>query len=354
MRDLKSILNTCVERQASDIHITVGLPVTFRIHGQLVNFGDPPLTDDAIQAFVNEMTDAEQRQHFEKTFNLEFGLPFRDGIRFRVSIYRQRSHTASVLRRISSDIMSMDQIGLPPVIKTLLDKNNGMILVTGPTGSGKSTTLASMIDYVNQTDDRHIITVEDPIEYVHQHKKSIINQRELAVDTVSFSKALTEALRQDPDVILVGEMRDLPTIETALTATETGHLVMSTVHTFGAARTLDRVINVFPAHQQEQIRTQLSLNLVAVISQQLIPRMDGHGRVAALEIMIMTPAIQNLLRKGQTFSVQNEIQTGSQFGMISLQNQLVDLFKKGLITKEDAFFYAIDQADIARRLNISV
>lgn len=352
MSDLESILKTCVDRAASDIHMTCDIAVTYRIHGRLRQVDKTALSDEQISSFVKQLTNKQQQAQYEEIQNVEFGFSFKQDARFRASIFKQRGHDAIALRLIPNRIMTLEEIGLPSMIKQLLDKNHGLILVTGPTGSGKSTTLASMIDYINQSDDRHIITIEDPIEYLHKNKKSIINQRELGQDTPSFAKALVESLRQDPDVILVGEMRDLATIETALTATETGHLVLSTVHTFGAARTIDRIIDAFPAHQQNQIRTQVSLNLVAVISQQLVPRSDREGRIAAFEIMLLTPAIQNLIRKGQTYNIPNEIQTGAQYGMISLQNQLLELANKGIISKDDAIFYSIDQEDVAKRLGV--
>ncbi|MDD5672324.1 MAG: type IV pilus twitching motility protein PilT [Candidatus Omnitrophica bacterium] len=351
--NLDSIFKTCIENQASDIHLSFNLPVSFRIFGRLRHFGDTPITDEEITEFARQLTNKIQWKELEEKWDTEFAHSLPSGERFRISVFKQRGHHSIVMRRIPSRIMTLEEIGFPPIIKSLLNRNHGLILVTGPTGSGKTTSLASMIDFINQNDDRHIITVEDPIEYVHEHKRSIINQREMDVDTNSFSKAVIDALRQDPDVILVGEMRDLATIEAVLTATETGTLVFATLHTFGDVRTIDRIIDVFPAHQQNQIRLQLSLNLAAVISQQLIPRKDKEGRIAALEIMVINSAIQNLIRKGQTYNIPNEIQMGAQHGMVSLQNQLAEYVRKGIISKDDALFYAIDVEDIARRLGPS-
>ena len=350
MADLKKILSTCIQEEASDIHLTAGEPVTYRIHGELKAMDPSPLKPEETEALARELASEKQLSAFKETHNAEFAYSHPSGTRFRVSIFHQKGFCSLALRRIPSRILTIKEIGLPPIIQTLLDKNSGMILVTGPTGSGKSTTLASMIQYVNESDARHIITIEDPIEYLHSHQKSVVNQRELGEDTPSFAKALLEALRQDPDVILVGEMRNLETIETALMATETGHLVLSTLHTLGAARTIDRIIDVFPSHQQNQIRLQLSLNLMAVISQQLIPRIDKPGRIAVFEVMVLTPAIQNLIRKGQTFQIQNEIQTGQKHEMVTLENQLVELYRKKIISKEDALFYAINREDVTRRL----
>lgn len=349
MDDLDLILERGIKEKASDIHLGVGRRPIYRIHGNLVDFGQSPLTKEKAEAFVQKLTPEDQQKKFEETHVIECAYSYGDGERFRVSVFQHRGSLAIALRLIPKHIMTMEEIGLPSIIHKLLDKNHGLILVTGPTGSGKSTTLASMIHYVNQTDKRHIITIEDPIEYLHADHKSIINQRELGEDTPAYSKALIEALRQDPDVILVGEMRDLETIETALRATETGHLVLSTLHTFGAARTLDRVIDAFPSHQQNQVRVQLSMNLAAVISQQLIPRKDQPGRIAVFELMILTPAIQNLIRKGQTYQITNEIQTGAKHGMITLEHQLLAMHERGILSKEDVLFYAIDTEEAVRR-----
>lgn len=344
-------LDTALEKGASDIHITAGRPITYRIHGSLAAIDTAPVTAEEISAFVKELTPEKYLGIYKIRQCAEYAYEYKNGERFRISLFRQRTGDSLVLRHIPKLIRSFEELGIPPVVKTLINKNHGLILVTGPTGSGKSTSLACMIDAINQNDDRHVITIEDPIEYIHTEKKSIISQRELGTDTPHFAQALVESLRQDPDTILVGEMRDLETIETALMATETGHMVFSTLHTFGAARTIDRIVDVFPSHQQNQIRTQLSTNLIAVISQQLIPRIDKPGRVAIFELMLLTPAIQNLIRKAQTFHIPNEIQMGAKYGMVSVQNQLIDLVQKGIISKESASFYALDEGDISRRLN---
>lgn len=350
MSQTAKILDIALEKDASDIHITAGRPITYRIHGTLVHENATPASETEVTAFIKELTPEKYLTAYSQHQCAEYAFSYRDGERFRISLFRQRTGDALVLRRIPKTIRSFEELGIPAIVKNLIKRNHGMILVTGPTGSGKSTSLATMIDSINAEDDCHIITIEDPIEYVHTEKKSIISQRELGTDTPGFSQALIEALRQDPDTILVGEMRDLATIETALMATETGHLVFSTLHTFGAARTIDRIVDVFPSHQQNQIRTQLSTNLIAVISQQLIPRIDKPGRVAIFELMLLTPAIQNLIRKSQTFNIPNEIQMGAKHGMVSVQNQLLDLVQKGVISKESAAFYSLDEGDMARRL----
>ena len=350
MSQTDKFFDTAIEKDASDIHLTVNRPVTYRIHGGLVPDAGGPLTGLQIAAVVKELLPETHLETYRKRQCAEFAYDYKNGERFRVSLFKQKGCDALVMRRIPKTIRTFEELGIPATIHNLINKNHGLILVTGPTGSGKSTSLASMIDRINTLDDRHIITIEDPIEYLHTEKKSIVSQRELGSDTPGFAQALVEALRQDPDTILVGEMRDLETIETALLATETGHMVFSTLHTFGAARTIDRIVDVFPSHQQNQIRLQLSTNLLAVISQQLIPRIDKPGRIALFELMLLTPAIQNLIRKAQTFHIPNEIQMGAKYGMVSVQNQLVDLVQKGIISKESAAFYALDDGDISRRL----
>ena len=286
---MDDLLALAVEEGASDLHLAVGLPPTMRISGSLQQLESTPLTPEDTERLMREITPAIHQEGLAKVNGADFGMAYKDLARFRVSIFRQKGHVGLVLRQIPTKMLTLEQIGLPAQLKDLLFKPRGLILVTGPTGSGKTTTLASMINIINQERDCHIITIEDPIEYYHTHKKSVVTQREIGVDVPSFSEALRRALRQDPDVILVGEMRDLETMEAAITAAETGHLVFATLHTTGAARTVDRIVDAFPTNQQEQIRTQLSTSIVAVISQALMPRKDAPGRIAAFEFMIAKP-----------------------------------------------------------------
>jgi twitching motility protein PilT len=307
--------------------------------------------DDAMaEQLCRELCNEKQWKEVEAIGTTDFGLTHTDGNRFRVSVFRQRGRHSAVLRLIPRKLLSFDEIGLPDSIKPLLKKPRGLILVTGPTGSGKTTTLATMIDWINQNDDCHIITIEDPIEYYHSHGRGLVTQREVGVDVPDFAEAMRRALRQDPDVILLGEMRDLETISAAITAAETGHLVFGTLHTTGSARTVNRIIDAFPANQQEQIRAQLSVALLAVVSQVLLPKKEGHGRVAAFEVMIMTPAIANLIRKNETNKIPSTIQTSKKLGMITLDDYLLDLFKKGLISRETALETAQDDKDLEVRL----
>jgi twitching motility protein PilT len=345
--EMSEILHECIVRGASDIHITVNRPVTLRIHGDLVSITDTILRPEDTEILMKSITSDFHRQKVETIGGVDFGFAYGDKARFRVSAFRQKGTYGVVLRQIPNKLMSFEEIGLNPRITELLFKPRGLILVTGPTGSGKSTTLATMIDYINDNRSSHIITIEDPVEYFHSHKKSIITQREVGVDVPSFHEALIKSLRQDPDVILVGEMRDLATMEAAITAAETGHLVFSTLHTTGAARTVDRIIDAFPSHQQEQIRTQLSSSIVAVISQLLIPRADGKGRVAAFEIMITTPAISNLIRENKTYRITSDIQTGAKYGMKTLDSYLLELYAMGLISYEEMIAKSYDPDQIA-------
>jgi twitching motility protein PilT len=299
---------------------------------------------------MRSITSEDHQLRVREKGGTDFGFGFGDAARFRVSVFRQKGHYGIVLRQIPNDMLTLEQIGLPHQVKELLYRPRGLILVTGPTGSGKTTTLASMINIINQERDCHIITVEDPVEYHHEHKKSIVTQRELHVDTPSFAEALRGALRQDPDVILVGEMRDLETMEAAITAAETGHLVFATLHTTGAARTVDRIIDAFPTNQQEQVRTQLASNLVAVVSQLLMVRQDKPGRVAAFEIMIATPSIRALIRDNKTFRITSDIQTGARWGMMTLDAHLISLFERGMISYEDVVTKAQDQDAVAQKL----
>jgi twitching motility protein PilT len=296
------------------------------------------------------MCDERHWAEVEKIGTTDFGLPHSDGNRFRVNVMRQRGSYAAALRLIPNRLLTFEEIGLPEAVRPLLRRPRGLVLVTGPTGSGKTTTLATMVDWINENLDRHIVTIEDPVEYFHGHKKGIVTQREVGADVPDFPEALRRALRQDPDVILLGEMRDLATISAAITAAETGHLVLATLHTTGSARTVNRIIDAFPSEQQEQIRAQLSVALIAVVSQALLPKKDGKGRVAAFEVMLMTPAIGNLVRKNETNKIQSTIQTSRKLGMVTLDDALLDLVKRDKITREVALDAAQDPADLEARL----
>jgi twitching motility protein PilT len=330
-----------VERGASDLHLKSRSSPVLRIHGDLTPFLEyPPLSEDEIRGMLSEITTDEEKEHFEKDRELDFAYSL-DGVgRFRINVYLQRGRIGAAIRAIPFEVPSLDKLGFPQIFKELSLKQNGLILVTGPTGCGKSTTLAAMINHINQNRKCHIITIEDPIEYIHTDKEGMVNQRELGKDTLSFANALRHALRQDPDVILVGEMRDLETISLAITAAETGHLVLSTLHTMGAVQTIDRIIDVFPSQQQQQIRTQLSMLLQGVISQVLLKRFDGKGLIPAFEIMLLTPAISNLIRENKTHQIPSVIQTSSAQGMCSLDSYLLRLYEQGLISLKEALIYA--------------
>ncbi len=347
---MNDLLAVVVEEGASDLHISVGLPPMLRLHGTLQAVDCPVLKSEDTEKLMKSITSDSNQQKVREVGGVDFGFSFGKEARFRVSVLRERGNIGMVLRQIPSKLISLDQIGLPPQVKDLLYRQRGLILVTGPTGSGKTTTLASMIDLINAERDCHIITVEDPVEYYHQHKKSIITQREIGVDVPNFKEALRRALRQDPDVILVGEMRDLETMEAAITAAETGHLVFATLHTTGAARTVDRIVDAFPTDQQEQIRTQLSSTLVAVISQLLLVRKDSPGRIAAFELMITTPSIQSLIRDNKSFRIVSDIQTGAKWGMVTLDAYLLSLFERGLISYENMIIKAQDPDSMTAKL----
>ena len=332
---IDKLLETVVVRNASDLHIAVGQPPVLRLHGRLVKLETKVLQPEDTVSLMKSISPERCQQELQQVGGADFGFAFGDKARFRVSIFKQRGNTGMVLRQIPNKLLSMEDLNTPPVMKDLIFKPRGLILVTGPTGSGKSTTLAACIDHLNQNIDHHIITIEDPIEFYHYHKKSTVNQREVGVDVPSFAEAIRRALRQDPDVILVGELRDLETIEAAITAAETGHIVFGTLHTTGAAGTVNRIIDVFPTSQQEQIRTQLSTSIIGVLSQQLLPRIQG-GRVAAYEMLVVTSAIANLIRENKTFRITSSIQTGHKLGMQLLDDHLFRLYKEGTITKEDA------------------
>jgi twitching motility protein PilT len=319
----------------SDLHITVGRPPILRMHGRLRALETKILEPEDTTALMKSITPEKNQQELQEMGGSDFGFAFGDKGRFRTSIFRQKGNVTMVLRLIPNELMSFNKIGLPKICAALCRRPRGLFLVTGPTGSGKTTTLASMINYINETLDRHIITVEEPIEYYHMHKKSIINQREVGLDVPSFGEALKRALRQDPDVILVGELRDLETMENAIRAAETGHLVFSTVHTTGCQGTITRIIDAFPVAQQEQIRVQMSTNLIAVLSQALCPLKKGKGRVAAYEFMVVTPAIANLIRENKTYRIESSIQTGKKLGMQLLDDHLWELYDADKISLEE-------------------
>lgn len=348
--EILELLRIATEAGASDVHITVASPPIMRVNGKLIRMNDARLMPEDTHRIIREMLTDAQRIEFEKRGELDFSYSYPSLGRFRVNIYKQRGSASMALRVVALTIPTMEELKLPAVLKDLAAKQRGLILVTGPTGSGKSTTLASMIDFMNHTRNEHIMTIEDPIEYLHKHDLSIINQREIGNDSHSFANALRAALRQDPDVIQVGEMRDLETISTAITAAETGHLVLSTLHTIGAAKTVDRIIDVFPPHQQQQIRIQLASVLEAVISQQILPKVDGTGRVAAFEIMIANTAIRNLIREGKTHQMQTVIQTGSNQGMQTMDASLLDLYRKRIIDQVTLRKYAVDSDAVMKQI----
>jgi twitching motility protein PilT len=348
--NMNDLLLVTVNEGSSDLHIRVGVPPMLRIHGSLTPLDSPPLTAEDTEALVRSITPEDKLHEMEQCGGADFSLPFGDLARFRVSVFRERGNLGIVLRQIPNKLLTLEQIGLPEQVKELLFKPRGLILVTGPTGSGKTTTLASMIDIINKERDVHIITVEDPIEYYHPHKKSVVTQREIGNDVTSFAEAIRRALRQDPDVIFVGEMRDLETMQAAITAAETGHLVFATLHTTGAAATVDRIVDAFPTDQQEQVRTQLSVGLVAVISQLLLARVDKPGRVAAFEIMISTPSIRSRIRDNKTFQISSDIQTGAKYGMISLDSHLMNLYLGGLISYDDLVTKSQDPDTLVQKL----
>ncbi len=346
---IDKLLETVVREGCSDLHITTKQPPVVRLHGRLLRLDTKVLEPEDTVQLMKSITPERNQQELQEVGGTDFGFAYGDKARFRVSVFKQRGQIAMVLRQIPNEKMTLEQLGLPSVVKDLLTRPRGLMLVTGPTGSGKSTTLASMINWINENLDHHIITLEDPIEFYHDHKKSTVNQREIGVDVPTFQEGLRRALRQDPDVILVGEMRDLETIEAAITAAETGHLVFGTLHTTGAQGTVDRIIDVFPTNQQEQIRTQLSTGIIAVISQTLVPR-KPKGRVAAFELLVVTPAIANLIREGKTFRINSSIQTGRKYGMQLLDDALFNLWKSGLCEEREVLIKANNPGDLKARI----
>jgi twitching motility protein PilT len=332
--DFAEVLLQVMERQASDLHITAGAPPMIRHHGKLHALDHPPLTPQITREVIYSILTNEQRQKLETDWQIDFAYSIPGRARFRVNAYFQRASLSAAFRLIPQDIPSLGSLDLPATIEEFTKKPRGFVLVTGPTGSGKSTTLAAMINLINEVRHEHILTIEDPIEFLHRHKRCIVNQRELGADAQTFGMGLKAALRQDPDVILVGEMRDLETIATALTAAETGHLVFATLHTQDAAQTVDRIVDVFPSEQQQQVRVQLSVALQGIVTQQLLPRADGQGRVCACEILVPTPAVRNLIREGKTHQIHSVLQTGSQFGMQTMDAALTQLVREHKITRE--------------------
>jgi len=345
------LLDTVVKNGASDLHLTVGRQPTIRLHGRLRNLQTKVLESDDLVGLMKSITPERNQQELQEEGGTDFGFAYGEAARFRVSVFRQRGDLAIVLRQIPNKLLTFDQIGLPEMCKELIRRPRGMFLVTGPTGSGKTTSLATMIDYVNMNMDHHIITMEDPIEYYHHHKMSIVNQREVGNDVPNFAEALRRALRQDPDNILVGEMRDLETIEAAVRAAETGHLVFGTLHTTGAAKTIDRLVDAFPVSQQNQIRVQLSTALIAVLSQALLSRIDTSGMVAAYEFLVVTPAISNLIRDNKTFRIDSMIQTGKKFGMQLLDDHLWRLYTEGKIAAEEMIDKGKNPADLRDKVH---
>ncbi|HWD20059.1 MAG TPA: type IV pilus twitching motility protein PilT [Verrucomicrobiae bacterium] len=349
---MSDLLQLVVSEGSSDLHIRVGVPPVIRVHGTLHRVDGPSMKPEDTEELMRSITSEDHIQQVREKGGADFAFAFGEVARFRVSVFKEKGNFGLVLRQIPTKLLTLDQIGLPAhTVKSLLYKPRGLVLVTGPTGSGKTTSLSSMINIINEErDDAHIITIEDPIEYYHKHKKAVVTQREVHIDVPSFAEALRRALRQDPDVILVGELRDLETMEAAITAAETGHLVFGTLHTTGAAKTIDRLVNAFPINQQETIRIQLSTVLQAVISQLLLPRSDKPGRVAVYEIMINTPAIAALIRDNKTFRIQSDIQTGAKYGMVTLDGFLMEKYQAGVISREEVINKAQDPATVIQKL----
>lgn len=345
---IEILLEEVIKKKASDLHLQVGLPPMLRVDGALTPVaGTEALTEEAVEALIFAILDEDQKQILLKDKEFDFSFAFGDLGRFRVNAFHERGNLAAALRLIPNEILTIEQLGLPPIVNKFADFPRGLVLVTGPTGSGKSTTLAAMIHKINAERAQHIVTIEDPIEFTHKSNKSVIVQREVHYDTYSFSAALRSSLRQDPDVVLIGEMRDLETIAAAITIAETGHLVFATLHTNSASQSIDRMIDVFPPHQQPQIRAQLANILQAIVSQRLIPSIGG-GRIASAEILVATPAVRNIIREGKSHQLEAVIQTGAEFGMQSMDKTLVQLIHNGTITYDEARNYAVDLDELDR------
>ena len=353
MLQMDRLLDVVIKQDATDLHITVGRQPTVRMGGRLRNLNTKVLDPEDTMQLMKSITPEKNQQELQEKGGTDFGFAFGTAARFRVSVFRQKGCVSIVLRQIPNRLLSFEQIGLPEICKDLIRRPRGLFVVTGPTGCGKTTSLATMIDYINMNYERHIVTVEDPVEYYHAHKKSVVNQREVHIDVPSFAEALKRVLRQDPDVILVGEMRDLETIEAAIRAAETGHLVFGTLHTTGAAGTINRIIDAFPTNQQEQVRVQLSTSLLAVLSQVLCPRSDKPGRVAGYEFLVVTPAISNLIRENKTFRIDSAIQTGKKFGMQLLDDHLWSLYSKGWISAEEMIDKCRNPGDLSEKIRRS-
>jgi twitching motility protein PilT len=345
---IEKLLATVIQLKASDLHITVGQPPVIRHNKRLRRLDTKSLENDDCTALMKAITPDRCQHELQERGGSDFAIEFTDGVRFRVAVYKQRGNIGMLLRRIPNTFLTFEQLRMPDAIKRLISRPRGLLLVTGPTGSGKTTSLASMMNFINENYDRHMITLEDPIEYYHKHKKCTVNQREIGVDVPDFKEGIRRALRMDPDIILVGEMRDLATIHAAIEAAETGHVVFATLHTSGASSTINRIIDVFPKEQQDQIRTQLSTALIGVLSQALLPR-KPEGLVAAYEMMVVTPAIQNLIRENKTYRIDSSIQTGRKHGMFLLDENLFKLWKEGLCEKEEVLMRSSKPAELAAK-----
>src|ERR1043166_1562782 len=347
---MEKLLSTVIATKASDLHISVGQPAVIRHHGRMRKLETKVLDPDDTTALMKSIAPDRCQQELQERGGADFAIEYKEGVRFRVAIFKQRGSIGMVLRRIPSQFLTFEQIGMPEAIKRLITRPRGLLLVTGPTGSGKTTSLASMMNFLNDNYDRHMVTLEDPIEYYHQHKKCTVNQREIGVDCPSFKEGIRRALRMDPDIILVGEMRDLDTIHAAIEAAETGHVVFGTLHTSSASSTVNRIIDVFPKDQQDQIRTQLSTAMIGVLSQALMPK-KPEGVIAAYEMMVVTPAIQNLIRENKTYRIDSSIQTGRKDGMFLLDDSMFRLWRDGLVDKEEILMRASKPAELAHKIN---